>query len=591
MLTTNQSEHSDILGAIVTISCDGVDTEHVWDGSTIIIDTPLGIEYTITFSEVENYSTPDSITSRRIEGFSQGFIVEYKCGLVTINVSSDDSTLTEGKVNIYKKIENIIENLEEIEYVDNVSDNYKYRTSADGYVKILDSKTYNKCKFILEIEYDYNRTVGENIINIIPLQNDYIYNVFRCYIERNGTLHFNVYGYSYEARFTAAELANLTKHLTFEISLDTTIKVTVTDSNGKQIIKDISSYSGQVTGAIMLGVPGVSYNARFRFFGLKIYENDSLIHDFKPCKSIFNNDLYIYDNITLTTIKLTNFTAGDIKTKLIDSVNISNTKTIKYPLNDLIYIQAEPVSKYNCLNYKKELLSDANTNINIIYSKVNNGIYIYDKYKRYFTSDEWNTANNNDAVGIALINDNKSFGIWKIDRNAPCGFYYVRWYDGIKYISNINTAKTHYDGESDTKDIIDCSVDYYDDGIFEPENIARKCVNILPIWGKNCYLGSSGEVYLMGLNAINIKTISDLIGGTLSTPYYIISSTFKEIYSEDTDTEAYFTVSGWYTQFNNNNYNQIYDGILINQTYSLDTYETLDYYETDGTYIPLFPLG
>lgn len=76
-LTINCENPSDIMGAIVTIVCNGDTRQYIWEGQTIIFVAPIGSEYAITFSDIVNYTPPDSRTYKAEEYGTRNVTVSY----------------------------------------------------------------------------------------------------------------------------------------------------------------------------------------------------------------------------------------------------------------------------------------------------------------------------------------------------------------------------------------------------------------------------------------------------------------------------------------------------------------------------------
>lgn len=103
ILQTNQSDHSDLLGATVTISFLGGEESYVWDGNRIVVEIPGMLQYTVTVSDVPNYKTPDPVTYTAIEGNTVSVTMTYQCELLTVNVSADEGSVSGYEVQILKE--------------------------------------------------------------------------------------------------------------------------------------------------------------------------------------------------------------------------------------------------------------------------------------------------------------------------------------------------------------------------------------------------------------------------------------------------------------------------------------------------------
>ena len=134
------------------------------------------------------------------------------------------------------------------------------------------------------------------------------------------------------------------------------------------------------------------------------------------------------------------------------------------------------------------------------------GVFIYDTNGNLTKPEEWDTANNDLAVGVAVIDDICSFVIEK-----TVSYSYTSWGGYGTIISGLpNTADTDYTGESNTTKIINQlgsgnapAADYCR---------GRSCtVNGTTLHG---YLGSCGEWQTAYNNKSSIDSALSKIGGT-----------------------------------------------------------------------------
>ena len=139
------------------------------------------------------------------------------------------------------------------------------------------------------------------------------------------------------------------------------------------------------------------------------------------------------------------------------------------------------------------------------------GVFIYDTNGNLTKPEEWDTANNDLAVGVAVIDENYAFVIEKTASTST-----LEWgghgteISGIVTTTNKNAAKIDYVGESNTTKIINQlgsgnapAADYCR---------GRSCtVNGTTLHG---YLGSCGEWQTAYNNKSSIDSALSKIGGT-----------------------------------------------------------------------------
>ena len=151
------------------------------------------------------------------------------------------------------------------------------------------------------------------------------------------------------------------------------------------------------------------------------------------------------------------------------------------------------------------------------------GVFIYDTNGNLTKPEEWDTANNDSAIGVAVISDNCSFIIEK-----TMSYSNMQWggegtiISGIATTTNSNTAETDYLGESNTTKIIN----QLGSGNAPAAEYCRgrSCtVNGTTLYG---YLGALGEWQTAYNNKSSINSALSKIGGTaMSTNYYHWAST------------------------------------------------------------------
>lgn len=95
-MLTNQAEHSNLNGAVLTMSYETYSKQYTWDGKEITFSVPAHVSCTIEFPSVEGYKKPDNITFVAVEGNSRTIEAEYKAELVKVNVTSSNGSAVSG---------------------------------------------------------------------------------------------------------------------------------------------------------------------------------------------------------------------------------------------------------------------------------------------------------------------------------------------------------------------------------------------------------------------------------------------------------------------------------------------------------------
>ena len=139
------------------------------------------------------------------------------------------------------------------------------------------------------------------------------------------------------------------------------------------------------------------------------------------------------------------------------------------------------------------------------------GVFIYDTNGNLTKPEEWDTANNDLAVGVAVIDENCSFVIEKTASTSTLTWGgYKTLISGIGIVTDSNTARTDYAGESNTTEIIN----QLGSGNAPAAEYCRgrSCkVNRTTLYG---YLGAAGEWWTAYNNKSSINSALSKIGGT-----------------------------------------------------------------------------
>lgn len=88
------------MGAVITISYAGNLTEYTWEGSAIQTVIPPMTDYTVSYSDVNGYSTPEPFSGKAMDGRVSEVIGTYNTELVTVNVSAEEGEVSGYEIQI-----------------------------------------------------------------------------------------------------------------------------------------------------------------------------------------------------------------------------------------------------------------------------------------------------------------------------------------------------------------------------------------------------------------------------------------------------------------------------------------------------------
>ena len=151
------------------------------------------------------------------------------------------------------------------------------------------------------------------------------------------------------------------------------------------------------------------------------------------------------------------------------------------------------------------------------------GVFIYDTNGNLTKPEEWDTANNDLAVGVAVIDENCSFVIGKTQHNdgiAWSNTLYGTTVSGIVTTSDTNTAKIDYAGEANSSVVRGLTSG--EDNAFNWAYGKTITVNGTTLHG---YLGALGEWWTAYINKSSINSALSKIGGTAMLTGYHWTST------------------------------------------------------------------
>lgn len=205
--------------------------------------------------------------------------------------------------------------------------------------------------------------------------------------------------------------------------------------------------------------------------------------------------------------------------QIISDGNVLYTQTTssasyKIPYNTSYTIKASGISGYTTPSEQSFTASQPARNVDVVYKVIPFGVYIYDIDGNLTLPELWNTANNNKAVGVAIIADNCRFVVAKEDVSSS----YVYWGGYGTDISTLTSytsesnAATDFDGVNNTAKII-TAIGNTSDG-HRTGTAAGDCAAYTFPNGKTGYLGAAGEWQVARQNKEDLNSALTLIGGT-----------------------------------------------------------------------------
>lgn len=143
------------------------------------------------------------------------------------------------------------------------------------------------------------------------------------------------------------------------------------------------------------------------------------------------------------------------------------------------------------------------------------GVYILTIDNKFYTAEEWDTANNDKVVGISINNGEHNFVIATKQVTSSYFDELINYYPEFDYSNNLiaidnkDDALLDFDGENNTKKILE---------VQKLSNsrvtIVEMCATYEFINGRNGYMLALGEVYMLYENFTDLNNLLRIVGGT-----------------------------------------------------------------------------
>ena len=260
-MMTNQASHGDLVGAKFVLSYEKFSQEYVWGGSEMTLQVPAYVVCTIEWGDVEGYKKPEAVTFTSVEDNARTIEVEYKCELLTVNVSADEGVPTGFEVTI-SKAETIggIGGYTRLEYIESSGTQYidtGFKPNNNTRV-LLDLNTLSKPSSTAS--YFGTRTSSSSK------------NYSMLYASSSGKLRSD-YNSLYTQEFTFK---------TGRFTIDKNKETTTVD--GLSLAYDNASFQCDYNLYIFANnnAGSVSWMSSYRLYSCQVYDNDALIRDYIP---------------------------------------------------------------------------------------------------------------------------------------------------------------------------------------------------------------------------------------------------------------------------------------------------------------------
>lgn len=434
-----------MIGVEIKVSSVIEETTYVWQGSELTVEIIPAVEYTISFGDVNGYTTPQNITHTPFIGSVKNETVVYNTELVTVNVSAE-----EGKVSGYEvTIEKIIssENGEvytQIEYIESNKSQW------------IDTGFKPKCNTRVVMDISNLTSVDTFLFGAKNTDASNASDQFAMLIVNSSTVRSDYFGTN-----KSATVSNMSSR-------------TIIDKNANVVnlygttITNTSVSSGASSNTLYLfgcntGDSSKVYPTSCRMYSCQIYDNGTLVRDYIP---VINSEgvagLWDKTNRTFCTSSTSKkFIAGNLDGDVI-ATQTTPSASYKIPYGTSYMVKASDVSGYITPSEQNFTASQPSRNVDVVYEKIVTGIFIYRGSTEGGTDtlippESWNTDDNDYALGVAVITENCKFIMFRSDYYSGV----IQWGGHGTDIATLTNytdatiASSDFDGVSNSAKIIE----------------------------------------------------------------------------------------------------------------------------------------
>lgn len=562
MLLTNQSEHSDLLGAVITLKYAENETQYVWEGNGITMTIPPFVEYEISVSPIEGYATPEKVTGTAVVDNSRTLTFTYNTTVVTADIQNNQSAALDAKMTINGKE---LANGESAKFPTGSELSISF-SDVEGF-KTPDSKTTVAADAAMTVTGVYQAEKVKVSVSSASGQD-----MTGASVQINGT------DYTYNGSMIEALVPFGVEYSIVPGAVESLVAPDIQTFTASQQIREVSlmyrtctlvvnMLSNQPDDAVIANAKAtVTYGdtsvevGNGETINLPLGDVSITFHDVdgyrKPDAISFTHTggevekTGTYETQVLTvnvvgsgaTPSGYTVTITDTSSNIVLGTLTSDSGTFKIPYGTSYKVSASALTGYNAVTDQTGSANSPSNSITVTYvynphsgtTTPTNGIWIQDTDGYCHTADEWTgeyTPN-----GIAVVTSNCSFVMALSDAySSTCQWgSYGTTVSGIVTTTNEATAKGDYAGESNTTTILnqlgnssstsDAPAAYYCRAFTFPN-------------GKVGYMGAAGEWQAALDNKAAIATALSKVGGTAMSVYYWTST-------------QYSSLSSWYMYWN-----------------------------------------
>lgn len=560
-LKTNQSSHSDLIGAVITITHAGGTTEHVWGGSEFTVEVPPYVEYSVEYGKVEGYATPAKFAATAVKDNARTLTAEYKTTIVTVNMADNQSSLndiasTKATVSYTEDGTSKTATLASgdsvmipygttgVNITWSAINGYATPAAVTGLTCSQDSMTktgtYNTT--ILTVKSTTNQsshtdisgatcTVSASGMETVTLSSGGTAKVptgASCTITWSAVTDYKAPTETFTASGTSQ-----TKTSTYQTEL---VTVTVTTEDGTSVAGQVITINGKAHTLTAAGTctQKVAFGTKYSITASTKtnYTTPTSVTDRTASQASYSTTMeYKLANETLT-VNVSGLTSGFTITVKDSSGTVLGTstsasKTFSIAKETVYYVYASSVNGYIVTESfgPYTAVAGGSRTVSVAYAyrpgttNPSNGVYIKDTEGYYHTTDAWDGTYTADCV--AVITRSYRFGIALTEASSTMQIhdsYAGALENYMTEISDETQAKADYDGATNTTNIMKLQ---------SGTGYAAGWCNAFSFpSGKKGFLPSLGQMWAAYSNKAAVDAALTKAGGTALTSTYYWISTF-----------------------------------------------------------------
>ena len=480
-LTSNQAQpDAKLNGLVVHVKYGDNDTPLTWSGTAMTTEIPMNMTYRIEFPALAGYAAPETEEYIALAGNTRTVNVSYNTTILTINVSGNQTDKSD------------LNNLQ--------------ITLSGSFNKIL---TYAGQPLVINVP------TGQQLV-ITPAQIEGYATV--AAITKTPVASAESVSFAYNTTIMSITLSsNQGTDATLNAGTNVVVKCGAINKTltwkGSTLTQKIPT--GQAYTITPAALSGYKTPAAKTGTASGVNMSETMQYQTEVVTVTVNTDNSISCSGQKVTINGTEYT-------------YSSPITVKIPFGTSYSVSVNSKAGFTPPDTKSFTANQATRAVSMTYLEIKRGVFILDTDGNLVKSTDWNTSNNNKAVGVAVLSDNCKFVI-EYTESADSRYWSLGGaYSDVPNVTtttDTTTAKKDYKGEENTNAIYS----FFGSGSYAADWCKGRSFKN----GKKGYLGSLGEWQEAYNNKAEVNACISLIGGTALnlSVYYWTSTQYSSTYA------------------------------------------------------------